>query len=139
MSLFLAGGHWNESNGAVAFKYVDRKNNGFVTFITEMVALQLNCLNHEVKEAVSQTILQVARLSSVIRLDARMILSSCITSGCSFHLRVQGRGIPSRTLYYMPCHDTETVPSRFPKRILARNSWLRATGSAGYLPLAETF
>ena len=83
VALFIEDGYWNRSDAAVLFKRVDT-HTGSVTYIyhgndgTSMPwndTAQLNFLKHEVREAVLQTILHVAKQFPIIRLDAAMTLA----------------------------------------------------------------
>ncbi len=83
VSIFIEDGYWNRSDAAVLFKRVDNYT-GSVTYIyhgndgTSMPwndTAQLNYLLPEVREAVIQTILHVARKFPIIRLDAAMTLA----------------------------------------------------------------
>lgn len=84
VGLSIEDGYWTHSDAAVVFKRVDH-NNGETRYIyhgndgtsmpwNENLA-QLNYLMPEVREAVIQTILHVARKFPIIRFDAAMTLS----------------------------------------------------------------
>ncbi|MER3488815.1 MAG: alpha-amylase [Meiothermus sp.] len=83
VGIFLEDHYYDKSDAAVVFKRVDRQS-GDVRYIyhgndgTAMPwndTAQLNYLNPEVREAVIQTILHVARQFPVIRFDAAMTLT----------------------------------------------------------------
>ncbi|GIW38372.1 MAG: alpha-amylase [Meiothermus sp.] len=83
VSIFLEDHYYDKSDAAVVFKRVDR-HTGEVHYIyhgndgTAMPwndTAQLNYLNPEVREAVIQTILHVARQFPIIRFDAAMTLA----------------------------------------------------------------
>ncbi|MDP1677170.1 MAG: alpha-amylase family glycosyl hydrolase [Bacteroidota bacterium] len=83
IELRIEDGYWSRSDAAVVFQRVDRRN-GEVRYVyhgndgTSMPwndTAQLNLLRADVREAVIQNILHVARKFSVIRFDAAMTLA----------------------------------------------------------------
>ena len=83
VGIFIEDHYWDRSDAAVVFKRVDRET-GDERFIyhgndgTSMPwndTAQLDYLKPEVREAVIQTVLAVARRSPVIRFDAAMTLA----------------------------------------------------------------
>ena len=104
VSIFIEDGYWNRSDAAVLFKRVDNYT-GSVTYIyhgndgTSMPwndTAQLNYLLPEVREAVIQTILHVARKFPIIRLDAAMTLAKKHFQRLWFPQPGSGGDIPSR-------------------------------------------
>jgi len=83
VGIFLEDGYWDKSDAAVTFKRIDRwtgdekyiyhGNDG--TFMPWNDTAQLDFLNPEVREAVIQQILHVARHFPIIRFDAAMVLA----------------------------------------------------------------
>jgi glycosidase len=109
VSLFIEDGYWNRSDAAVLFKRVDNYT-GDVTYIyhgndgTSMPwndTAQLNYLIPEVREAVIQTILHVARKFPIIRLDAAMTLAKKHFQRLWFPQPGSGGDIPSRAEFAM--------------------------------------
>jgi glycosidase len=109
VSLFIEDGYWNRSDAAVLFKRVDNFT-GSVTYIyhgndgTSMPwndTAQLNYLLPEVREAVIQTILHVARKVPIIRLDAAMTLAKKHFQRLWFPQPGSGGDIPSRAEFAM--------------------------------------
>ncbi len=104
VGIFLEDGYWDRRDAAVVFKRVDRWT-GDVRFIyhgndgTSMPwndTAQLDYLNPEVREAVIQTILHVARLAPIIRFDAAMTLAKRHYQRLWFPEPGSGGDIPSR-------------------------------------------
>jgi glycosidase len=104
VGIFLEDHYYDRSDAAVAFKRVDLWT-GSEKFIyhgndgTSMPwndTAQLNFLNPEVREAVIQTILHVARQFSIIRFDAAMTLTKRHYQRLWFPEPGTGGAIPSR-------------------------------------------
>ena len=96
--------YYSRTDAAVVFRY-QNYGNGDVRFIyhgndgTSMPwndTAQLNYMNAEVREAIIQTILHVARLSPIIRFDAAMILTKRHYQRLWFPVPGHGGDIPSR-------------------------------------------
>ncbi len=105
VAIYIEDGYWNRSDAAVLFKRVDTYT-GAVTYIyhgndgTSMPwndTAQLNYLLPEVREAVIQTILHVARKFPIIRLDAAMTLAKKHFQRLWFPPPGSGGDIPSRS------------------------------------------
>jgi hypothetical protein len=80
--------HWTGDT-----KYIYHGNDG--TSMPWNDTAQLNYLKPEIREAVIQTILEVARRSPIIRFDAAMTLSQkALTSGCGSRSPAQGETTP---------------------------------------------
>lgn len=100
----IEDGYWSRSDAAVVFRWIDR-GSGETRYIyhgndgTSMPwndTAQLNFMLAEVREAVIQTILHVARKFPVIRFDAAMILTKQHYSRLWFPPPGHGGAIPSR-------------------------------------------
>lgn len=107
VGLFLEDGYWRRTDAAVVFKRVDRTT-GQVRYIyhgndgTSMPwndTAQLDYLRADVREAVIQTILHVARSFPIIRFDAAMTLAKKHYQRLWFPLPGTGGAIPSRADY----------------------------------------
>ncbi|MCG3198685.1 MAG: hypothetical protein GHCLOJNM_03189 [bacterium] len=105
VGVFLEDGYWDHSDAAVVFKRLDRwtresryiyhGNDG--THMPWNDTAQLNYLLPEVREAVIQTILHVARMFSIIRFDAAMTLTKRHYQRLWFPPPGHGGDIPSRS------------------------------------------
>ncbi|MDD2580365.1 MAG: alpha-amylase family glycosyl hydrolase [Desulfuromonadaceae bacterium] len=137
-------GYWNKSDAAVVFRYYDRTsgrtryiyhgNDG--TSIPWNDTAQLNYLIPELREAVIQTILHVARNFPIIRFDAAMTLAKKHYQRLWFPLRGLGGGIPSRAEHGMSKEEFDTVfPVEFWREVVDRV----AAEAPGTLLLAEAF
>jgi glycosidase len=109
VSIYIEDHYYDRSDAAVVFKRVDRRN-GQEKFIyhgndgTSMPwndTAQLNYLNPEVREAVIQTILHVARQFSIIRFDAAMTLAKKHYQRLWYPEPGSGGAIPSRSGFGM--------------------------------------
>lgn len=109
VELFIEDGYWRRSDAAVVFKRVDR-HTGDERYIyhgndgTQMPwndTAQLNFLLSEVREAVIQTILHVARKFPIIRFDAAMTLAKRHYQRLWFPEPGSGGDIPSRAEHAM--------------------------------------
>ena len=142
--LQVEDGYWNKSDAAVVFKYYDR-NSGRTRYIyhgndgTSIPwndTAQLNYLIPELREAVIQTILHVARNFPIIRFDAAMTLAKKHYQRLWFPLRGLGGGVPSRAEHGMTKEEFDAVfPVEFWREVVDR-----VTAEApGTLLLAEAF
>ena len=104
VGIYIEDGYWNNTDAAVVFKRLD-KYTGSVRYIyhgndgTSMPwndTAQLNYLISEVREAVIQTILHVARMFPIIRFDAAMTLAKKHYQRLWFPQPGTGGDIPSR-------------------------------------------
>jgi len=104
VGIFIEDGYYNRADAAVVFKRVD-KHSGETRFIyhgndgTNMPwndTAQLDYLKQEVREAVIQTILHVARKFPIIRFDAAMTLAKKHYQRLWFPAPGTGGAIPSR-------------------------------------------
>ncbi|MGB9082241.1 MAG: alpha-amylase family glycosyl hydrolase, partial [Desulfuromonadaceae bacterium] len=142
--LQVEDGYWNKSDAAVVFKHYDRSsgrtryiyhgNDG--TSIPWNDTAQLNYLIPELREAVIQTILHVARNFPIIRFDAAMTLAKKHYQRLWFPLRGLGGGVPSRAEHGMSKEEFDAVfPTEFWREVVDRV----AAEAPGTLLLAEAF
>ena len=142
--LQVEDGYWNKSDAAVVFKHYDRNtgrtryiyhgNDG--TSIPWNDTAQLNYLIPELREAVIQTILHVARNFPIIRFDAAMTLAKKHYQRLWFPLRGLGGGVPSRAEHGMSKEEFDAVfPVEFWREVVDRV----AAEAPGTLLLAEAF
>lgn len=127
--IFIEDGYYSKSDAAVCFKRVDR-NTGRVAYIyhgndgTGMPwndTAQLNYLNAEVREAVIQTILHVARMFPVIRFDAAMTLAKKHYQRLWFPQPGTGGDIPTRSEYAMTKPEFDACfPAEFWREVVDR-------------------
>ena len=147
VGIFLEDHYYDRSDAAVVFKWLDRQT-GQVRYIyhgndgTAMPwndTAQLNYLNPEVREAVIQTILQVARRFPIIRFDAAMTLVKRHIQrlwwpepgGSSW-----GASVPSRDAFTMSKEEFDrAMPKEFWREVVDRV----ALEAPGTLLLAEAF
>ncbi|HJV66985.1 MAG TPA: alpha-amylase family glycosyl hydrolase [Geomonas sp.] len=144
IGLFIEDGYWDKRDAAVVFKHLDR-GNGRVRYIYHgndgtstpwNDTAQLNYLLPEVREAVIQTILHVARQTPIIRFDAAMTLAKKHYQRLWFPLPGHGSGVPSRAEHGMdqPAFDT-VFPNEFWREVVDRV----AAEAPDTLLLAEAF
>ncbi|MFA7059914.1 MAG: alpha-amylase family glycosyl hydrolase [Pedobacter sp.] len=125
----IEDGYWTKSDAAVVFKHYDRRdgctryiyhgNDG--TSIPWNDTAQLNYLIPEVREAVIQTILHVARNFPIIRFDAAMTLAKKHYQRLWYPVRGLGGGIPSRSEHGMSREEFDTVfPVEFWREVVDR-------------------
>lgn len=137
-------GYWTRSDAAVVFRYIERStgrtryiyhgNDG--TSIPWNDTAQLNYLLPEVREAVIQTILHVARSFPIIRFDAAMTLAKKHYQRLWFPIRGLGGGIPSRAVHGMSREEFDALfPVEFWREVVDRV----AAEAPGTLLLAEAF
>ena len=128
-SIHIEDGYWNKSDAAVAFKiyehstgrtrYIYHGNDG--TGMPWNDTAQLNYLIPEVREAVIQTILHVARKFPVIRFDAAMTLAKKHYQRLWFPEPGHGGDIPSRSEYAMTKDQFNQVfPVEFWREVVDR-------------------
>ncbi len=143
VSLFIEDGYWDRSDAAVVFKHLDN-NSGRVRYIYHgndgtstpwNDTAQLNYLLPEVREAVIQTILHVARQFPIIRFDAAMTLAKKHYQRLWYPQPGHG-GIPSRAEHGMTREEFDRVfPSEFWREVVDRI----AVEAPDTLLLAEAF
>ena len=104
VGIFVEDGYWDSSDAAVVFKRLDRSSgearyvyhgNDGTSFPWNDTA-QLNYLESSIREAVIQTILDVARRFPIIRFDAAMTLAKRHIQRLWFPEPGGGGAIPSR-------------------------------------------
>ena len=129
VTIQIEDGYWSKDDAAVAFRMIDRRdgrtrflyhgNDG--TSIPWNDTAQLNYLLPEVREAVMQTILHVARLTPIIRFDAAMTLAKKHYQRLWFPQRGLGGGIPSRAEHAMSRDEFDAVfPQEFWREVVDR-------------------
>ncbi|GMV94108.1 MAG: hypothetical protein AMXMBFR82_38860 [Candidatus Hydrogenedentota bacterium] len=129
VGIYIEDGYWNHSDAAVVFKRVDHWS-GDTKYIyhgndgTSMPwndTAQLNYLMPEVREAVIQTILHVARKFSIIRFDAAMTLAKKHFQRLWFPKPGDAGAIPSRAEHGMSREDFDRlVPEEFWREVVDR-------------------
>lgn len=127
--LQIEDGYWEHRDAAVVFKRID-KWTGDAKYIyhgndgTNMPwndTAQLNFLLPEVREAVIQTILHVARKFPIIRFDAAMTLAKKHYQRLWFPRQGDGGAIPSRAEHGMSATDFSRVfPVEFWREVVDR-------------------
>jgi len=140
----IEDGYWNRRDAAVAFQRVDT-GTGETRYIyhgndgTHMPwndTAQLNFLRAEVREAVIQTIMHVARKFPIIRFDAAMTLTKRHYQRLWFPTPGSGGDIPSRADHALSTEEFNAlIPNEFWREVVDRiNSEMPNT-----LLLAEAF
>ncbi len=129
VGIFIEDGYWRKTDAAVVFKRLDRWT-GDVKYLyhgndgTHMPwndTAQLNFLRSDVREAVIQTILHVARLFPVIRFDAAMTLAKKHFQRLWFPEPGTGGAIPSRASYAMTRAQLDSLmPQEFWREVVDR-------------------
>lgn len=129
IGVFLEDGYWNKNDAAVVFKRVDYQT-GETRYIyhgndgTHMPwndTAQLDFLKAEVREAVIQMILHVARKFSVIRFDAAMTLAKKHFQRLWYPQPGSGGDIPSRAEHGLRRHEfDEFFPEEFWREVVNR-------------------
>jgi glycosidase len=129
VGIFIEDGYYSHSDASVVFKRVDRYT-GSTKYIyhgndgTSMPwndTAQLNYLRAEVREAVIQTILHVARLFPIIRFDAAMTLAKRHYQRLWFPQPGTGGDIPSRAQYALTKEQfDEAMPIEFWREVVDR-------------------
>lgn len=144
-AIYLEDHYYDSSDAAVVFKRVDR-DTGQERFLyhgndgTTMPwndTAQLDYLNPEVREAVIQTILHVARKFPIIRFDAAMTLAKQHIQRLWYPEPGSGGAIPSRSRYGSMSADEfeQRIPKEFWREVVDRV----AEEVPGTLLLAEAF
>ena len=129
VGIYIEDGYWNHTDAAVVFKRVDNYT-GDIKYIyhgndgTSMPwndTAQLNFLIEEVREAVIQAILNVARQFSVIRLDAAMTLAKKHFQRLWYPHPGSGGDIPSRAEFAIPGEEfNKMFPVEFWRELVDR-------------------
>jgi len=144
VGLYLEDHYYDRTDAAVVFQRVDRAS-GEITYLyhgndgTSMPwndTAQLDYLNPEVREAVLQIILGVARRFPVIRFDAAMTLARRHIRRLWFPAPGEGGAIPSRAEQGMSVEEFErAMPEEFWREVVDR----AAVEAPDTLLLAEAF
>jgi glycosidase len=144
VGVFIEDHYYDRTDAAVTFKRVDRwtgqekyvyhGNDG--TSMPWNDTAQLNYLNPEVREAVIQTILHVARQFPVIRFDAAMTLAKRHFQRLWFPEPGSGGAIPTRAEHGLTRDQfSEAMPAEFWREVVDRV----AAEAPDTLLLAEAF
>ncbi|MCX7994216.1 MAG: alpha-amylase family glycosyl hydrolase [candidate division WOR-3 bacterium] len=142
--IYIEDGYYDRTDAAVVFKFVERKtgrvryiyhgNDGTSTPWNDTA--QLNFLLSEVREAVIQKIIEIARKSPIIRLDAAMTLTKRHYHRLWFPEPGKGGDIPSRVEYSMTSAQfNKLFPKEFWREVVDRI----AVEAPDTLLLAEAF
>ena len=144
VGIYIEDHYYDNSDAAVAFKRVDRwtgqeryiyhGNDG--TSMPWNDTAQLDYLKPEVREAVIQTILHVARQFPIIRFDAAMTLAKKHIQRLWFPEPGSGGAIPSRAEY---AHDKEEFDAAMPVEFWREVVDRVAAEAPDTLLLAEAF
>jgi len=144
VAVVLEDHYWDDSDAAVVFKRADRwsgeerylyHGNDGTSFPWNDTA-QLDYLRADVREAVIQTILHVARQFPVIRFDAAMVLAKRHIQRLWHPLPGASGAIPSRAEHAMTRREFDAaIPVEFWREVVDRV----ALEAPGTLLLAEAF
>ncbi|HQM32271.1 MAG: alpha-amylase [Candidatus Hydrogenedentes bacterium] len=129
VEVYIEDGYWERRDAAVVFKRVDREtghtryiyhgNDGTSTPWNDTA--QLNYLLPEVREAVINTIMHVARVFPIIRFDAAMTLAKRHYQRLWFPMPGEGGAIPSRAEYSMSREELDRhMPREFWRELVDR-------------------
>ncbi|OQC08719.1 MAG: Alpha amylase, catalytic domain [Candidatus Hydrogenedentes bacterium ADurb.Bin101] len=144
VGLFIEEGYWTNRDAAVVFKRTDKWTGGSVyiyhgndgTSMPWNDTAQLNFLRQDTREAVIQTIIQVARRFPIIRFDAAMTLAKRHYQRLWFPKPGDGGAIPSRAAFGVSKQDFDQVfPMEFWREVVDRI----AAEAPDTLLLAEAF
>ena len=144
VGIYLEDHYFDRSDAAVVFKRVDRRsgNERFIYHGNDGTRMpwndtaQLNFLRGEVREAVIQTILHVARKFPVIRFDAAMTLTKRHYQRLWFPEPGTGGAIPSRAEHGISREEfNRLMPEEFWRQVVDRV----AQDAPDTLLLAEAF
>ncbi|HOD48947.1 MAG TPA: alpha-amylase family glycosyl hydrolase [Candidatus Hydrogenedentes bacterium] len=129
VSIYIEDGYWQRRDAAVVFKRVDNQT-GETRYIyhgndgTSMPwndTAQLNYLLPEVRDAVINTIMHVARCFPIIRFDAAMTLAKRHYQRLWFPMPGEGGAIPSRSEYSMSRAEfDQQMPQEFWRELVDR-------------------
>ncbi len=129
VGIYLEDHYYNRSDAAVAFKRVDHCTGGekYIYHGNDGASMpwndtaQLNYLNPEVREAVIQTILHVARQFPIIRFDAAMTLAKKHYQRLWFPEPGTGGDIPSRAEHGLTrAQFNALIPNEFWREVVDR-------------------
>ncbi len=129
IGIYIEDGYWNKSDAAVVFKRVDFRT-GQTKYIyhgndgTTMPwndTAQIDYLNPEAREAVIETILNVARQFSIIRFDAAMTLAKRHIQRLWYPEPGSGGAIPSRSDFSRTREEfNQAMPNEFWREVVDR-------------------
>lgn len=129
VSIHLEDHYYDRSDAAVVFKHYDHRNgkSNYVYHGNDGTSMpwndtaQLNYLNPELREAIIQTILEVARQFKVIRFDAAMTLAKKHIQRLWYPEPGSGGDIPSRSAFSMSGADfNAAIPAEFWREVVDR-------------------
>jgi glycosidase len=117
VGVFIEEGYWSKTDAAVVFRRHDRHTdeNRFIYHGNDGTSMpwndtaQLDYTKAEVRHAVIETILHVARMFPIIRFDAAMTLAKRHFSRLWFPLPGSGGAIPSRSDHAMTQEEFDRV------------------------------
>jgi glycosidase len=144
VGIYLEDHYYDRSDAAVVFKRVDRRNGGekYIYHGNDGTRMpwndtaQLDFIKEEVREAVIQTILHVAKKFPIIRFDAAMTLTKRHFQRLWFPEPGTGGAIPSRADYGMTKEQfNQLMPEEFWRQVVDRV----AQEAPDTLLLAEAF
>ncbi len=129
VGIFIEDGYWNRTDAAVVFKrvhypsgevrYIYHGNDG--TSMPWNDTAQLNYLLPQVREAVIQKILEIARQFPIIRFDAAMTLTKKHFQRLWFPEPGSGGDIPSRAQFAMSKEEfNKAFPAEFWREVVDR-------------------
>ncbi|WP_456438975.1 alpha-amylase family glycosyl hydrolase [Caldithrix abyssi] len=129
VGIFIEDGYWDKTDAAVVFKrvyypagevrYIYHGNDG--TSMPWNDTAQLNYLNPEVREAVIQKIIDIARQFPIIRFDAAMTLTKKHFQRLWFPEPGHGGDIPSRAQFGMTKSEFDRhMPKEFWREVVDR-------------------
>ena len=129
INIFLEDHYYDKSDAAVVFKRFDKRTGEtrFVYHGNDGTAMpwndtaQLNYLNPDVREAVIQTVLDVARKFSIIRFDAAMTLTKKHFQRLWFPQPGSGGAIPTRSEFGLSKKQFDALmPKEFWREVVDR-------------------
>ena len=129
VNIYLEDHYYAHSDAAVVFKRVDTQNNDVRyiyhgndgTSIPWNDTAQLDFLQDEVRQAVINTILHVAKMFPIIRLDAAMVLTKKHFQRLWYPVPGTGGDIPSRSRYGISHQEfDERFPVEFWREVVDR-------------------
>ncbi|HVH41688.1 MAG TPA: alpha-amylase family glycosyl hydrolase [Labilithrix sp.] len=117
VGVFLEEGYWNKTDAAVVFRRHDRwtGEDRFIYHGNDGTSMpwndtaQLDYLRADVRHAVIETILHVARMFPIIRFDAAMTLAKRHIQRLWYPLPGQGGAIPSRSDYALTQEEFDRI------------------------------
>ncbi len=143
-AVHIEDGYWTRTDAAVVFRRTDRGtgeerfiyhgNDGTGTPWNDTA--QLDFMNPEVREAVTGSILDAARLAPILRFDAAMVLSRRHWQRLWFPKPGEGGDIPTRSEHALTQGEFDArMPGEFWREVVLRV----AQKAPGTLLLAEAF